>query len=179
MDRQGGSDSNDILFQQAFAEEVAIDSSNETVQRQDSSGPNISNISQILQNNGIDLRNLSQGFATSTLQGEPRRCSARQAAKRAPLSVPRPPTPVSPIAEESSLLSPGTSAAIPTPSPQRSSFVPRRREISNSRCCSNFRSPLNVNVGQEFSSDNTLIDMHIPSDLVLEFGKLSKANTDN
>ena len=36
-----------------------------------------------------------------------------------------------------------------------------------------------MNVGQEFSSDNTLIDMHIPSDLVLEFGKLSKANTDN
>ena len=183
-DRQG-SVANDLILEETFTQEIEIDGSNpgvdETMQRQGSSDTNVSNISDLLHNNGIDLGNMdnSQGFATSTLRGQPRRCSARQAAKRARLhSVPRPPIPprpVSPLSEEPST---STSAPLP-PSPPRSSFVPRRRPLGNGRGCSNFRSPLNVNVGQEFSSDNTILELHIPSDLVSEFGKLSKTNTDN
>ena len=183
---------NDLLDETFLQEDNLYQ--NEDAFHPEQEATNISNISQLLDNNGINLDNISglnvnPCFATSTLQGnsnQPRRMSQRQPKKRAKIrdqlssvtesssseSLPRPssvPRPVSPVSKAGS--------PPPPPPPGPSHFVPRRKPIENNAGCSNFRSRLNVNVGQNISQDE-YTDMHIPSNLVSEFEKLSRANTE-
>ena len=148
-------------------------------------------------NNDLNL------FRTSTTmsgeEGLTRRVSARQAVKRARLermpSVPEgtefegiqlPHSPLSPISsgndslQDPSVFSPqpGPSAAPPPPTPAQPSttqFKTRRNPIGSS---SNFRSPLHVNVGEDLAMDGSIVEMHIPSDLVETFELLAQETTE-
>ena len=169
-----------------------------------SASVNMSNISDILYQNGVDMNDMSgvsglvQGFETSSRNdGLVRRCSARQAGKRArmetrlpsvdeePDIVDRPTVPraLSPLSN-GSMSGPGdspsgSSAPASTPPaspPPAKKFVPRRNPLAQNSS-SNFRSHLNVNVGEELSR-NMVTDLHIPSDLVRKFEMLSKSNTE-
>lgn len=148
-------------------EEPATNLRADVTMSHEASSSGISNISRILANNGIDLNNvsnvhISQSFATSTLcANQPRRFSVRQAAKLAKLQS------VSPLPDDV-LPFPSQSSVEPHPSsPPRAanqatrpstSFFPRRKPTGNG--CGKFRSPLNVNVGKQFASDDD-IEMHI------------------
>ena len=81
----------------------------------------------------------------------------------------------SPSASEEALASPPPTAG--TSHAPRSSFVPRRKPIGQAGC-SNFRSQLNVNVGQDHTSDGTT-DIHLPIDLIPEFERMASANTNS
>ena len=182
---------NDEVLNDTFAQEVTMENNGD---EQSST----LNLSQLLTNNEIDLNNLSDAdmnktFATSTLQ---RRVSKRQAEKRARqqqnndcTSFPRPFVPprlLSPISEPlhtSPCPGPSSTEESPPPSPppkaSRPRFVPRRKPIGNpNQGCSNFRSKLNVDVGQS-NPTNPIADMHLPRNLITEFGQLSKENSDN
>ena len=107
---------------------------------------------------------------------------------------PRPPVPppsVSPIGSTSPLrqarTSPPRQARTSPPRQVRTSppptnrpdpvptFVPRRKPLRKpSSGCSNFRSRLNINIGQNVKDR---MDIHLPTDLVEKFGNLSQANT--
>ena len=151
-------------------------------------------------NNLSGVSGLAQGFETSSRnEGLERRCSARQAEKRARID-PRlqslseepvidsleVPTLLSPLSTGSvsgasgpgdsptaTTATPSTSPASPPP-PKK--FIPRRKPL-NKNGSSNFRSHLNVNVGEDLSR-NRVTDLHIPSDLVSKFDNLSKSNTE-
>jgi hypothetical protein len=126
---------------------------------------------------------IQTGFRTSSVQdGLTRRRSERQATKRARLErLPslveepnvrrRPDTPprlLSPLSSDGET----TSAQLPK-------FIPRRKPLAKGKFGNgNFRCPLNVNVGQNLSTNGDFVDMRIPSDLVLQFEMLSKETTD-
>ena len=81
----------------------------------------------------------------------------------------------SPLSSEEALASPPPTAG--TSKAPRSSFVPRRKPIGQAGC-SNFRAKLNVNVGQDHTSDGTT-DIHLPIDLIPEFERMASANTNS
>ena len=180
----------DNLFNETFLYEAAM--ADNVVDNTVEAVSNCSNISNILLNNGVNLNSISNldvdpGFATSTIcdsRGMPRRCSARQAEKRARLAE-HPPPPLSPLApsppqNQASSSPPSPANQTTDAQPSRSKFVPRRRKMGNqgpsTGSCGNFRSQLNVNVGQN-KDDDVNTDIHIPSDLVYKFEQLSNANT--
>ena len=126
-----------------------------------------------------------QGFATSSLrEGLTRRTSERQAAKRARLETL--PSLLSPISSDSESTSDANEACPPLPPQpaqpqpaQPNKFVPRRKPLATGTSGrSNFRAPLNVNVGKGLANDESLVSMSIPSNLVEIFETLAKDNTD-
>ena len=183
---------NDSMLEATFAEERSIENETELGTLSTASA-NISRVSHSGVNSNFG--GSEAGFTTSSVnEGLTRRRSERQAAKRARLdklpplheeshvrSPSSPPRPLSPMSSDTDFdlspgTNPGTSSQSPPPSQSSSKFVPRRKPLAKGTCrSSNFRSPLNVNVGENLSRN--LIDIHIPSDLVEEFGNLSKDNT--
>ena len=126
-----------------------------------------------------------QGFATSSLrEGLTRRTSEQQAAKRARLETL--PSLLSPISSDSESTSDANEACPPLPPQpaqpqpaQPNKFVPRRKPLATGTSGrSNFRAPLNVNVGKGLANDESLVSMSIPSNLVEIFETLAKDNTD-
>ena len=83
-----------------------------------------------------------------------------------------PPELLSPLSSDGE----STSAAGSSQPPK---FIPRRKPLAKGTSGnSNFRCPLNVNVGQNLPTNGDFIDIRIPNDLVLQFEILSQDNTD-
>ena len=193
---------NPDLMHETFIQEADLEE--ETDRDVASATVNMSNISNILFQNGVDMNDLSgisglaQGFETSSRNGGlERRYSARQAEKRARLesvseepcvTTDRPTLPraLSPLSNgsESGQAGPGGSPTATTATPPSSPvspppvkrFIPRRKPLEKNQS-SNFKSHLNVNVGEELSR-NTVTNLLIPSDLISKFENLSKPNTE-
>ena len=184
-DGVGEENHNDSIMTDTFEQEEELENA-EPANASHESGSDVNNTSE-----------MQQGFATSSLrEGITRRTSVRQAAKRARLerlpslmeesesrqsSLPRPISPISPILSDSeSTTDPSVagSSSLPPPPAQTKKFVPRRKPLSKETAGrSNFRSPLNVNVGKGLANEETLVSMSIPSDLVEKFETFSQTNT--
>ena len=146
---------------------------NDTLPAQGNSHDRFSSFSDILDNDTIDLNNISSSdLFTSTIQ--PTRLSERQARKRARLFAR---SQVSPVREESSPPPPTPATITSRPGPSTPAFVPRRKPVGGIRGCGNFRYHPDVNAGKGTSGDD-LLQMHIPKDLIAQFRRVSQSNTE-
>ena len=170
----GEENQNDSILNDTFSEEANLEAGE---------APNTSTNGSSSNESGL---NIQTGFRTSSVQdGLTRRRSERQATKRARLErLPslveepnmrrRPATPpelLSPLSSDGESTSAGSS--------QPPKFIPRRKPLAKGTPGnSNFRCPLNVNVGQNLPTNGDFVDIRIPNDLVLQFEILSQDITD-
>ena len=173
-------DANDAMNETFAAEENLYSLGTPNVSNIIGSGANISNLSGI-----------GAGQATSSVNdGITRRCSERQAAKRArlqslpSLSEEHIPSLISPMSSDDELPSltaaPSGPDAGASPSNAPQQFVPRRKPLPTGNSgTSNFYSPLNVDVGENLHSKDDFIEMRIPDNLVTEFELFSRDNTEH